>query len=232
MNRGPVAGIILAAGRSSRLGRPKQLLDLGGKPLLRATLDNALASSLDRVFLVLGHEAVAISRALGLHPATVVVNDHFADGQASSVVAGVNALPDQTAAAMLLLGDQPGVTPAIIDGVVAAWRAADAQIAAPVYGGTLGNPVLFRRDLFPELLRLAGDEGARRLVREHSPDVLRVPIDLSDPPPDIDTEADYQRLIERRPRSGGDETEMAPRWQPPTARRPGRSAAHGEPKLG
>ncbi len=191
----PVAGIILAAGRSSRLGRPKQLLDLGGKPLLRRTLDNALASSLDPVLLVLGHLADEVATALGDHPARVVVNPRFAEGQASSVVAGVAALPDDAAAAMLLLGDQPGICPGIIDAVLAAWRANPVPIAAPVYGETTGNPVLFRRDLFPDLLRLAGDRGARSLVRARAADVLRVPVPLDAPPPDVDTDADYAALL-------------------------------------
>jgi molybdenum cofactor cytidylyltransferase len=192
---GPVAGVVLAAGRSRRLGRPKQLLDLGGKPLLRRTLDNALASSLDRVVVVLGHDADAVAAALGDQPAAVVVNPAYADGQATSVAAGVGALGADTAAALLLLGDQPGVTPAVIDAVLAAWRADPRPIAVPLYGGTPGNPVLFRRDLFPDLLRLAGDEGARSIVRSRAGEALRVAVPLAAPPPDVDTDDDYRRLL-------------------------------------
>lgn len=195
MTDGPVAGIVLAAGRSTRLGRPKQLLDLGGRPLLRRTLDNALASSLDQVLLVLGHRADEIAAALGDHPARAIVNPEYAEGQATSVVAGVAALPSDIVGAMLLLGDQPGITPEIIDALLAAWRATPGPIAAPVYGGTIGNPILFRRDLFPDLLRLTGDRGARAIVRARSDDVLRVPVPKESPPPDVDTEEDYAALL-------------------------------------
>jgi molybdenum cofactor cytidylyltransferase len=195
VNAGPVAGIVLAAGGSTRLGRPKQLLDLGGRPLLRRTLDRALASSLDPVLVVLGHRAAEIASALGDHEARIVVNPGYAAGQATSVVAGIAALPANVAAAMLLLGDQPGVTPGVIDAVTAAWRADPAPLAAPVYGGSLGNPILFRRDLFPDLLRLTGDQGARAIVRARADVVLRVPVPLNAPPPDVDTEGDYAALL-------------------------------------
>lgn len=195
MNDGPVAGVILAAGSSTRLGRPKQLLDLGGQPLLRRTLDNALASSLDRVLLVLGCRADEIATALGDHAAGIVLNPRYEDGQATSVVAGIAALPGDVAAAMLLLGDQPGVSPDVIDAVLAAWRADPSAIAAPGYGGTIGNPILFRRDLFPDLLRLTGDQGARAIVRARSSEVLSVPVAPHSPPPDVDTEEDYAALL-------------------------------------
>lgn len=194
MSEGRVAGVLLAAGRSARLGRPKQLLDLGGRPLLRRTLDQALASLLDPVIVVLGHEAAAILMALGDHSALVVVNERFADGQATSLAAGIAALPDGLDAAMVLLGDQPGVGPDVIDAVVAAWRESRPPIAMPEYGGTLGNPVLFRSDLFPALLALRGDEGARSLVRARQPEVLMVPVPYPSPPPDVDTDADYSAL--------------------------------------
>ena len=194
-----IAGVIIAAGASSRLGRPKQLLPLAGRPLLAHALANALASRLDEVVLVLGHQAPTIERALvkalGPTRTSIVVNPRYAEGQSTSVVAGLDATPSGAEAVLFLLGDQPGVAPAIIDAVLATYRSSPAPIVAPTYGGTIGNPILFARHLFPVLKCLSGDEGARGVVRRHLGEVRRVEIGLAAPPPDVDTEADYQSLL-------------------------------------
>lgn len=193
-----IAGVLLAAGGSSRLGRPKQLLPLAGRPLIAHALGSALASGLDQVVVVLGHEAATIRAALddslGRTRANIVVNARYAEGQATSVVAGLAALRTDAEAALFLLGDQPGVSTAMIDALLAAFLADRAPVFAPTYGGTIGNPVLFSRDLFPELLRLTGDEGARGVVRRHLGETQLVEMGMAEPPQDIDTEADYQAL--------------------------------------
>src|SRR3954451_14628645 len=102
--------VILAAGTSSRLGQPKQLLDLGGEPLLRHTLRNALASRAGEVVLVLGHQAETIRAAVGEHGQRTVINPDFADGQSTSLRAGLEAVSDDSDAAIVMLGDQPLVT--------------------------------------------------------------------------------------------------------------------------
>ncbi len=197
-----IAGVLLAAGRSSRLGRPKQLLPLAGRPLIAHALGNALASMLDDIVVVLGHDAPEIERVIvaSLEPprTRVIVNPRYAEGQATSVVAGLAALPPDAEAALFLLGDQPGVTPATIDAILAAFRERPAPIVAPTYAGTIGNPVLFSSELFSDLLLLKGDEGARGLVRQHIGTVHRVETGLAAPPPDIDTEADYRALLAAR----------------------------------
>ena len=194
-----IVGIVIAAGRSARLGRPKQLLPLGGKPLLAHAVGAALASVLDEVILVVGHEAAAIEQVLapgiGETRTRVVVNPRYADGQASSIVTGIAAAPPETEAALVLLGDQPGVKTATIDRILVAYREHRPPIVAPVYGGTIGNPILFRHDLFAELGRLTGDEGARGLVRRRAGEVVRVETGLPSPPQDVDTEADYAALL-------------------------------------
>ena len=195
-----IAGVLIAAGGSSRLGRPKQLLPLGGRPLLAHTLGNALASGLDEVVLVLGHEAAAVRRALdaslGPTRARIVVNPRYAEGQATSVVAGLDAVAADAVAVLFLLGDQPTVAPETIDALLAAFRTHSAPIVAPTYGGTIGNPVLFSRDLFPDLRGLTGDEGARGVVRHRPGDVHRVETGLPSPPPDVDTDEDYRALLD------------------------------------
>jgi len=213
-----IAGIILAAGRSSRLGRPKQLLPLGGEPLIRHTVRRVLESSLDEVIVVVGHQAEAVTAAIADMPVRVVINPDSALGQSTSVVAGLAALDEKSGeswrrgesdrampasplhvpveAALFLLGDQPGVDPIVIDALAAAWKQSGAPIVAPGYSDGMGNPVLFDRRVFSELKALGGDVGARAIIRKYQAvgDLLLVPVD--DPaPPDVDTEEDYTALV-------------------------------------
>lgn len=191
-----IAGVVLAAGTSSRLGRPKQLLPVGGEPLVRHTLRAILASKLDDVLVVLGHEADAVQSAIAALPVRVVHNPDFARGQSTSVRAGLAALAPETEAAVFLLGDQPGVDPDVIDALITAWRDTNAPIVAPRYTGGIGNPILFDRRLFPELGTLEGDRGANRIVRllERQGRLEIVPIHHP-APPDVDIESDYTALL-------------------------------------
>ncbi len=188
-----VSGIVLAAGRSSRLGRPKQLLSLGGEPVLRHVIRRALHSRLAEVIVVLGYEAEQIVRAVGVLGQRTVVNPEYAKGQSTSVRAGLAAVDPRADAAIFLLGDQPGIEPSLIDRLIERFESTGALIVQPAYEGRPGNPVLFARSLFPELASIGGDEGARSLVRRRRRDVVLVPLNYP-APLDIDTEDDY-RLV-------------------------------------
>lgn len=198
---------MLAAGGSSRLGRPKQLLPLRGEPLIRHTVRRVLESSLDEVIVVVGHEAEVVSAAIADFPVRVVVNDDAGLGQSTSVVAGLAALdargPTQASplqrgaeAAVFLLGDQPGVEPEVIDALIRAWKQSGAPVVAPRYSDGLGNPVLFDRRVFTELTALGGDVGARAIIRKYQSagEIAAVPVDHP-APPDVDTEEDYAALL-------------------------------------
>jgi molybdenum cofactor cytidylyltransferase len=191
-----IVGIVLAAGRSSRLGRPKQLLPVHGEALIRLTLRRVLASSLDRVMLVVGHEAEEVCGTVADLPVTCVFNSDAAAGQSTSVRAGLGALSPEVDAAVFILGDQPGIDPAVIDAVIDAWRTSGAPVVVPGYEDRMGNPVLFDRKVFPQLAALEGDTGARPVVRAYhdSGDLHVVPV-AGQAPPDVDTEADYAALI-------------------------------------
>ena len=191
-----IAGIVLAAGRSSRLGRPKQLLPVHGEPLIRHTLRRVLASSLDQVILVVGHEADDVRDTVADLQVKCVFNPDAAAGQSTSVRAGLAALSSDVEAAVFILGDQPGVDPNVIDDLIASWRTTSAPVVVPHYEDRMGNPVLFDRRLFPELAALEGDSGARPVVRAHhdSGELQVVPV-AGSAPPDVDTEADYSALI-------------------------------------
>ena len=135
-----IAGIVLAAGRSSRLGRPKQLLPVHGEPLIRHTLRRVLASSLDQVILVVGHEADEVRDAVADLPVECVVNPDAAAGQSTSVRAGLAALSPEVEAAVFILGDQPGIDPTVIDALIAAWRTSGVPGRRPSLRGPDGQP--------------------------------------------------------------------------------------------
>jgi molybdenum cofactor cytidylyltransferase len=196
-----LSAIILAAGRSSRLGRPKQLLDLGGQPVIAHVVDRALASDLDEVILVLGHEAAAIQSALGarLSRLRVVYNPDYAAGQSTSLRAGLIAIAPPSAGALVLLGDQPEVGRDVIAALAGAFRATDPtpSLVLPTYGpdDVVGNPVVLGRALFPDVLAVTGDQGARDVVRAHRREAVVVPFPDRLPPRDLDTEIDYVALL-------------------------------------
>ncbi|MBW2289795.1 MAG: nucleotidyltransferase family protein [Deltaproteobacteria bacterium] len=194
-----VSGVVLAAGASTRMGRPKQLLEIAGRLLLQHVVDAALASSLDEVIVVLGHRADEVEAALRLGSrARAVVNPEFAAGQITSLRCGLAAANPAARAAAVLLGDQPTLRSEAIDDMIAAFLAAGARAARPVYpdaGGRPGHPVLLAREIFHELDPLHGDQGARTLFSEPRPGVLEVPV-AGQPPPDIDTPEDFTRIIQ------------------------------------
>jgi molybdenum cofactor cytidylyltransferase len=190
-----IAAIILAAGSASRMGRPKQLLDWGGRPLVRVVAEQALAASLGQVLVVVGAARDAVTATLEGLPVRIVANPDYAVGQSTSLRAGVATLGPDIAAALVMLGDQPFVTPAILGRIVAEWRSSGASIVAPVYAGQRGNPVLFARAVFPELLAISGDQGARGVLAADPERVRPVTFDDGRPLADIDTPEDYQGLI-------------------------------------
>lgn len=195
-------GLLLAAGTSSRMGQPKQLLDWHGVPLVRHVAQQALTSKLDGLIIVVGADAGAVQAALvGLEVAiTIVVNPDYATGQASSLRAGLHALPPTADAALVLLVDQPHVTPSLINTLVTTLPAESASAgAAPVaviprYQGQRGNPVLLTRTLFAELQQVQGDVGARAILQRYAHQIRWLDIDDPAVIQDIDTLEAYQEL--------------------------------------
>lgn len=193
---GTVAGVILAAGRSRRMGRCKPLLPFRSRPLLAHVLAVARGSALAPLCVVLGHRAAEIQAKVDLRGAEVVVNTDYAAGQAGSVAAGVARVHSRCAAAMFLLGDQPLVTPHLIDTLISAHRRQTAAITLPVFQGRRGNPVIVAARLFPELLRLQGDTGARALFTAYEAEIQRVVVDDPAVLLDVDVPSDYADLLE------------------------------------
>lgn len=192
---GPIVAVVLAAGMSKRLGRPKQLLEVGGKALVAHVADAALESTLDEVIVVTGHESDAIVAALGTRNVRFCWNARFADGQSTSLVAALEALTVETDAIVVLLSDQPTVTSLAIDRLREKRRGTRASIAMASYGGTPGHPVLFGRELLEELRAIQGDQGARDVIRRHRSAITMVDGGADTPPSDVDTEEAYAALL-------------------------------------
>jgi molybdenum cofactor cytidylyltransferase len=190
-----IAGLLLAAGTSTRLGRPKQLLRFRGRTLLRHAAETGLTAGLEPLVVVIGAEAEAMRRELAGLPVVVVENPRYAAGQSTSLRAGLAALPQDVAAVVTLLVDMPGVDAPLIRALVAAWRASGAPIVRPAYEGRPGNPVLFAGGLLPELAQAQGDEGGRAVLRTHAAEVHLLPVTNAGVLQDIDTWEAYGALM-------------------------------------
>lgn len=195
MSARPIAVVVLAAGTSSRLGRPKQLLLLSSQPLLERTLDVARQWQRGQRVLVLGSRADEIRAAINIEAYDVVVNADFATGQASSLRAGLAELSADTGAAIVLLGDQPLVQPWLLDSLSDAFDPETDVAVRPRYADGPGNPVLLARPLFPELMMLSGDVGARDVLRAHRDRVREIGWPGKPAPRDVDTADDYAALL-------------------------------------
>jgi molybdenum cofactor cytidylyltransferase len=187
------AAVVLAAGLSRRMGQAKLLLPLEGRPIVRHAVEGVRAAGLDPVLVVTGPDPAAIEAALTGLDVRIVVNPAPEAGQAGSVRAGVAALPAVVDTVLIALGDQPGLAPDVIPALLAAHRASGRPIVAPRYQDGPGNPVLFDRAIFPELLALEGDRGARPVVARDPARVEWVALDWP-MPPDVDTPADYEKI--------------------------------------
>jgi CTP:molybdopterin cytidylyltransferase MocA/xanthine/CO dehydrogenase XdhC/CoxF family maturation factor len=183
-----IAGIVLAAGTSSRMGRNKLVEPVGGKPLVRHAVETALTGRIDPVIVVTGHEAAAVRAALNSAPVSFVHNEDFAQGLSTSLRAGIRAVPAGCDGALVLLGDMPGITPELARRVVAAFNPAEGRaICVAAADGQRGHPVLWGRQFFTEIEDLRGDVGARSLMEKYVELVCAVEAGNAAPLTDIDT---------------------------------------------
>jgi len=193
---GASAGLVLAAGGSSRMGSPKQLLPVRGRPLLEHVVAQAVASRLDQVVVVLGDNAERIAAEVEMGRARVIVNHGYASGMASSLRAGLAALGPAIERAVVILGDQPDITAALLDELLDLQLRVGLPAAALSFGGLLHPPVVLDRRLWPELSSLEGDVGCRALIRSRPELVAPLPVsDDARHPIDVDTPDDYRLLV-------------------------------------
>jgi molybdenum cofactor cytidylyltransferase len=184
-----IAAIVLGAGRSSRMGGPNKLLaEINGKPLIRMVVEQALASRARPVLVVTGHQRERVEAALSGLPVQFVHNPHFADGLGTSLKAGIAALKPNIDGTIVCLGDMPQVDAALIDRLIGAIDPdKGALIAVPVIEGKRGNPVVWSRRFFADLMTVEGDVGARYLIGRYAEAVAEVPVDGTAALTDVDT---------------------------------------------
>lgn len=189
-----IAAVVLAAGRSSRMGAHKLLLPLGSKPLLRYALDAATGSRAEPVILVVGYAADQVREALPPGPYSVVENPRFGEGMATSLCAGIAEVPTGVTGAIILLADQPLITAEHVDRLLAVAEMYPDDIVAARFGGRRSNPVYLPRALFGEILDITGDEGARSVIERHAKRLRLVALEPAEAAIDVDQPGEYEAL--------------------------------------
>jgi molybdenum cofactor cytidylyltransferase len=194
-----IAALVLAAGGSSRLGAPKQLLQWGDTTLLGHVLDTLRGLPFDELFVVIGANGDEILDKVDLSGTSVIENPEWEEGMASSLRVGLDAVLrlSRADAVVIFLGDQPDISEDVVNGLIEARRSTKRQAIVPKYRYVWGNPVMVERSLWPRLMSLEGDEGAKRLLQAH-PDWVHEVWFEQRPPRDIDTKADFEELRPRQ----------------------------------
>jgi molybdenum cofactor cytidylyltransferase len=193
-----IAALLLAAGKSSRMGENKMLVQIDGRPMVARTAQRLLASRARPIVAVLGNQANAVDAAIGKLPLQRVTNPRFAEGLSTSVICGLAALPSDIEGVIVCLGDMPLIAGRDIDRLIAAFNPLEGRaIVVPVRRGKRGNPVLWSRQFFPEMMALAGDQGARKLLQAHADLVAEVEMENDAIFIDIDTPEALAELRQR-----------------------------------
>lgn len=190
-----VTGVILAAGQGRRMGEPKQLLPLGGKPMVWHVAATACLAGFDEVIVITGAYAPAVKQVLQDLPLQVIYNEDWAQGQSTSVKKAVHSITADDQAVVFLLADQPLIDPALINELIKAYYQSKASIIIPRWLNRPGNPVLFDLRVWRSaLLQLLGDEGARQIIRQHPEDIQYIEVADGQIFCDVDTQLEYDRM--------------------------------------
>jgi molybdenum cofactor cytidylyltransferase len=191
-----IAGLILAAGESSRMGTPKATLAYRGRTFVELIVQTLSEAGIERIVVVLGHQAEDIQRQVKIEAAQVVINPDYRSGQTSSLQVGLRSLvADDLEAILLCLVDHPAVAAETVRNIVTTFRQSGAPVVIPTYQGRRGHPVLIGRQVFGELLGLARDAGADSVVRRYRPATRFVEVEDQGIVMDVDDPESYRRLI-------------------------------------
>ena len=190
--------MILAAGESKRMGKLKLLLPFGGKTIIETVIDNIIQSKVEKILVVLGSDWEKIKEKIKNFPIKIIVNPHFTKGMLSSVQLGFQTLPKNTQAVLVVLGDQPAVSSAIINEIIDAFKRTRKGIVLPVYKNNRGHPVLIDIKYRNEVENLSPDIGLRGLVYNHPEDILEVEVGTPSILRDIDDIEDYRRGLKNK----------------------------------
>jgi molybdenum cofactor cytidylyltransferase len=193
-----LAGVVLAAGESRRMGTPKQLLPFGERTILERVVDTLLTAGVGQVIVVLGHLADRVRIVLGDRPVQAVVNEAYRQGMLTSVKCGVQAIGMDHNAVLFALGDQPQIDSAVVREVIGAYRTGDAGIVIPCYSGKKGHPIIINLSRYREaIIDLPDSVGLNALVQEYADDVRLIDVATEDIIHDIDVPEDYTRELAR-----------------------------------
>lgn len=186
-----ISAILLAAGKSRRMGRPKLLMPFGQSTIVGQAIDNLLGSVVDEVIVVLGPGAEEAIKTLVTKPVKLMTNPDYEQGMSTSIIAGLNLVDSQAQAVMLALGDQPLINSQTITRLVKEFYNHDKGIAIPTCQGRRGHPIIFAIKYKEKLLELRGDMGGRQIIKDHPDDILEVAVSCEGIYIDIDTVDNY-----------------------------------------
>jgi molybdenum cofactor cytidylyltransferase len=189
--------MILAAGESRRMGEAKLLLPFGGKTIIEIIIEKVIRSKVDKILVVLGSNKKKIKEKIRSFPLEFVFNRNYRSGMLSSIQAGFRALPEDTQAVLIILGDQPSISSEVIDKVIAAYKKTKKGIVLPVYKRERGHPVLIDTKYRQEVAKLSPKIGLRELVYNRPDDILEVEVETSSVLRDIDDVEDYRKELEK-----------------------------------
>ena len=192
-----VAAVVLAAGRATRMGGGKLALPVGGRPMVQRVVDAALGSRATATIVVVGNEAEEVLDAVEGRPVTVVMNPDYAEGMSTSLRAGLAAVDPAADGALVLLGDQPFVSSALLDVLIDRFARCRKPVVRPSADGRPGNPVLFGSTLFAELAAERGDVGGRHVIERRPDEVSLVAVDDPHELVDIDSPLEYEKERDR-----------------------------------
>jgi len=193
-----ISALVLASGRSRRMGVQKLLLPVGAQPLIARVVDEVLRSPVDEAVVVIGHDGERITEALAGRRVRFITNPDTEGEMLSSVRCGLRAMPEACDAVLLVLGDQPGLKAEVIAGLVRAFRKTDRGIVVPTHSGRRGHPLLFSMHYRNEILSRYDDVGVRGLLQSHPEDVLEVEVAAPGVLEDMDVPEDYRRTVGRQ----------------------------------
>lgn len=192
-----ISAIVLAAGRSRRMGTQKLLLPLGDRPVIARVVDEVLGGPVGEVLVVVGKDGDRIERALQGRPVRLVVNPDPQGDMLSSVRCGLAAAARQCTAVLVALGDQPGISRVVVAELARALQTSNRRIVAPTFNGRRGHPLLFSADYRSEILQRYDGAGLRGLLQAHPDDVLEAPVSSPEVIHDMDWPEDYRRILNR-----------------------------------
>jgi molybdenum cofactor cytidylyltransferase len=190
-----IGAVVLAAGESKRMGVPKLLLPYRGATMIEAVLAGVTASRVDATLVVLGSGRRSVREKIRRFPVSAAVNTRFREGMLSSIQKGVASLPRGFRAVLIVLGDQPGISPSVIDALIEAWKGGRKGIVVPAFGGRRGHPLLLDLKYRRDIERLSPSTGLRGLLAAHPEDILEVNLSDAAVLVDIDTPEDYRKAL-------------------------------------